>query len=104
MIIMIDKKLIPIGGLKKEPFSGCHRGMRYYFKMDDSKETFTLTVYPEPWSFENTPDSEKDSSVFPMSEEGMDSAVEWLHEMYEKQKERWHDSAKNGMHIVHKRH
>lgn len=26
---MIDKRLIPYGGLKKEPFSGSHNGMRY---------------------------------------------------------------------------
>ena len=29
---MIDKKLIPYGGLKKEPFSGTHHGMRYFFR------------------------------------------------------------------------
>ncbi|HAX50923.1 hypothetical protein [Muricomes intestini] len=101
---MIDKKLIPIGGLKKEPFSGCHGGMRYYFKMDESKETFTVTIYPEPWSFENTPDCNKESSVFPMSDEGMDSAIEWLHKMYEENKPKWQDSAKSKMHLVYKKH
>ena len=34
---MIDKKLIPYGGLKKEPFSGTHHGMRYFFRGDDGK-------------------------------------------------------------------
>ena len=34
---MIDKTLIPVGGLKKEPFSGSHNGMRYFFQCDDSK-------------------------------------------------------------------
>ena len=53
---MIDKKLIPVGGLKREPFSGGHGGMRYFFKADESKESFTVTVYPEPWSCEKTPD------------------------------------------------
>ena len=38
---MIDKKLIPVGGLKKEPFSGGHHGMRYFFRSDESKETFS---------------------------------------------------------------
>ena len=37
---MIDKKLIPVKGLKKEPFSGSHFGMRYYFCADDTKENF----------------------------------------------------------------
>ena len=43
---MIDKKLIPVGGLKKEPFSGGHHGMRYFFRSDESRETFTVFVYP----------------------------------------------------------
>jgi len=50
---MIDKKLIPVKGLKKEPFSGSHFGMRYYFCADDTKENFLVFVYPEPWSFDN---------------------------------------------------
>ena len=54
---MIDKRLVPVNGLKKEPFSGCHHGMRYYFLCDDSKESFTAFVYPEPWCFEQTPDA-----------------------------------------------
>ena len=39
---MIDKKLIPVKGLKKEPFSGSHFGMRYYFCADDTKENFLV--------------------------------------------------------------
>ena len=52
---MIDKKLIPYGGLKKEPFSGTHHGMRYFFRGDDGKSstTFTVFIYPEPWCFED---------------------------------------------------
>lgn len=97
---MIDKKLIPVGGLKKEPFSGSHHGMRYFFRCDDSKESFTVFVYPEPWSFEKTPDSEKQSASFPVTEEGMDDAISWLFEMYEREKEKWHAAQKNCMHIV----
>lgn len=97
---MIDKKLIPVGGLKKEPFSGSHCGMRYYFRADESKETFSVFIYPEPWSFGQTPEEEKQSTSFPMSEEGMDSAIAWLFEMYETQKETWENAEKNCMHIV----
>lgn len=100
---MIDKKLVPVGGLKKEPFSGCHRGMRYYFRCDDSKETFTTYVYPEPWSFEKTPDEEKQSKSFSLSDEGMDEAIAWLFDMYESQKEKWHTADTDCMHIVNKK-
>ena len=97
---MIDKRLVPVGGLKKEPFSGSHHGMRYYMCADENKENFIVTVYPEPWSFEKTPDAEKQSVSFPISEEGMDQAIIWLFDIYESQKERWHTAAKNCMHIV----
>ena len=97
---MIDKKLIPVGGLKKEPFSGGHHGMRYFFRSDESRETFTVFVYPEPWSFEQTPEDEKTSASFPMSDEGMDAAIAWLFEMYETKKEVWNSAQKNCMHIV----
>ncbi len=97
---MIDKNLIPVSGLKREPFSGCHGGMRYFFCSDESKETFSVYVYPEPWSFEKTPDEEKEKASFPMNNEGMDAAVEWLFQMYESQKERWITAGKETMHIV----
>lgn len=101
---MIDKRLIPVGGLKKEPFSGSHHGMRYFFCSDEGKETFSVFVYPEPWSFDKTPDEEKTAQSFPMSEEGMDSAVAWLFEMYESRKEKWKTADKDCMHIVLERH
>lgn len=100
---MIEKTLIPIGGLKKEPFSGCHHGMRYYLKMQENKESFMATTYPEPWSFEKTPEKDKECQTFPMSEEGMDAAIEWLHNMYTQKRAAWHEASKSSMHIVHKK-
>lgn len=100
---MIDKKLVPVGGLKKEPFSGGHNGMRYFFCSDESKETFSVFVYPEPWSFDKTPEEEKQSASFPMSDEGMDGAIAWLWEIYESQKEKWLTAEKNCMHIVNQK-
>lgn len=94
---MIDKQLIPVGGLKKEPFSGGHHGMRYFFRCDESKETFTVFVYPEPWSFEKTPDEKKQSASFPMSDEGMEQAIDWLWERYNADKDAWHMAHKNRM-------
>ena len=99
---MIDKRLVPYGGLNKEPFSGSHHGMRYLMNGDDGKNstTFTVWVYPEPWCFEQTPDEEKESAVFPLSEEGMDQAVAWLNERYEAEKERWNRSLQDMMHSI----
>ena len=97
---MIDKKLITVGGLKKEPFSGSHDGMRYFFRCDESKETFSVFVYPEPWSFDRTPDDEKQCSSFPMTDAGMDEAISWLFSIYESQKDRWQNAKKNCMHVL----
>ena len=99
---MIDKRLVPYGGLKKEPFSGSHNDMRYYMNGDDGKSstTFTVWVYPEPWCFEQTPDEEKESATFPLSDEGMDQAVSWLYERYEAEKERWGRSLQDMMHTI----
>ena len=101
---MIDKKLIPVNGLKKEPFSGSHRGMRYLFQGDDgeSSTTFTVFIYPEPWCFVQTPDENKESAVFPLTEEGMDQAVAWLWERYDADRERWSDAEKEMMYTVKK--
>lgn len=99
---MIDKRLIPYAGLKKEPFSGSHRGMRYLFNGDDGKEstTFSVWVYPEPWCFEQTPDEQKEHAVFPLSDEGMDQAVAWLKERYEEEQDRWEQAARDMMHTA----
>lgn len=101
---MIDKKLIPVGGLKKEPFSGNHNGMRYLFRGDDGKNstTFTVFIYPEPWCFEQTPEDQIEQENFPLSEEGMDLAIAWLLEKFEAEKERWLNAAKEMMHTVNK--
>lgn len=99
---MIDKRLIPYGGLKKEPFSGSHHGMRYMMNGDDGKNstTFSVWVYPEPWCFEQTPDEEKEHAVFSLSDEGMDQAIDWLNERYEAKKERWNRSLQDMMHTI----
>lgn len=101
---MIDKKLIPYGGLKKEPFSGSHNGMRYFFQGDDGKNStsFTVYIYPEPWCFEQTPDDQKESATFPLSDEGMDQAVAWLFERYEAERDRWTSALQDMMHTVKK--
>lgn len=98
---MIDKKLIPVGGLKKEPYSGSHNGMRYYLQADD-KDTFTATVYPEPWSFDKTPEEDKEQTSYPLTDEGLDLAIAWLFEMYENRKEFWLKSSNNCMQTAFK--
>lgn len=99
---MIDKRLVPPGGLKKEPFSGSHFGMRYYMIGNDGKNSteFLVYVYPEPWCFEQTADDEKECASFPITDEGMDQAIQWLFARYEAEKPRWTQALQNMMHTV----
>lgn len=97
---MIDKTLVPVDGLKKEPFSGEHHGMRYFFLADEDKTTFSVYIYPDPWSFEATPDEKKQSESFPMTNEGMDSAIDWLLKKYEDEKDRWNEAYERRMHVL----
>lgn len=97
---MIDKDYMQVNGLKKEPFSGSHFGMRYYLYTDGDKSRFTACVYPEPWSFSDTPADQKICSTFPLSDEGMDEAVTWLAKMYNEKKADWQSASKNMMQIV----
>lgn len=96
---MIDKNLVPVKGLKKEPFSGSHFGMRYLFQADEEGDTFSTYVYPEPWALSHTKKEDIVSKSFPITDAGMEAAVEWLYEMYELQKAKWQQAAKASMHI-----
>ena len=55
---MISTIGLNIKALKKEPFSGSHHGMRYYLRTEG--DTLSAFLYPEPWSFERTPEEEKE--------------------------------------------
>ena len=66
------------------------------FKPKEVQDAGTLmaTVWPEPFSYENTDDEKKLTKEFPFSEEGKLAAVDWLNEQYESRKEEW-DAAKH---------
>ena len=76
-----------------EAYYGSCRGMRFRLGLEplrnihfiplserDPDDHLLATVWPEPFSFKDTPDDEKRSSSFPMSEEGFKAAVAWLND------------------------
>lgn len=91
---MITKMGMPFGGLKKAGFSGSHKGMRFFVKSYE-EDTITAFVYPEPNSFDNTPEEKKESEQFPYSTEGIDACIAWLNKKYEADKEKWDKSFRN---------
>lgn len=71
--------------VKKEDFTGSHRGMRFMLHQETVEEEKKLKVYiwSEPFGFEATPDEEKSSRLFEFSEEGLSQAIDWMNENYE---------------------
>lgn len=79
---MVTRLGIPFAGLKKAGFTGSERGMRFFIKAT-SDDVLTVWIYPEPYSFDNTPDENKISKEFEYTDEGIDEIVKWLNEARE---------------------
>ena len=83
----IDPATISINYIKKEPFLGGFKGMRYQLvKKGDGME---VTIWPEPYNYLHTPEEKKQRKEFALTIEGRDEAVKWLNEQYESQKPLW---------------
>lgn len=80
---MISTLGLSVKALKKEPFSGSHRGMRYY--LTASGDSLAAYIYPEPWCFEATPEDQKEKREFPLSGEGLNEAVSWIEDRFRKE-------------------
>lgn len=74
------KGMFSLALVKKERFCGSYNGMRYMLCKKD--EQLQASVYPEPFSWEATPDEKKQSELFELSEQGIAQAVQWLNEKY----------------------
>ena len=94
-IIMIDKETFhPLNYIKKEEYSGSMDGMRYMLKKVkvEDEDRIRVTIWPEPYGINKTPEEEKQSVDVPLSTQGVEQAADWLNEQYESQKERWKES------------
>lgn len=94
---MIDLSgMVSIPFIKKRPFTGSYRGMRYMLcKKDRLMEVGTEGqpektepvirgfIWPEPFNYESTAEENKRSRDFPFHQDGMLEAVAWLNEEYE---------------------
>lgn len=79
--------------------TGDHRGMRYYLVKEErkyeadgaeKKEVWLAAyVWPEPLSFEKTPEEKITGNKFEFSAEGREKAIDWLTEQYETRRDEW---------------
>lgn len=90
--------VMPIPFLKKEAFTGSYLGMRYRMIKKDvplnenTEETVTrlsVHVWPQPFCFDKTDDSQKTEKLFDFNPDGIREAVDWLNQKYTDEKKRW---------------
>ena len=92
---MIERKdILSLNFLKKLPFTGSYKGMRYRIsKMPGGKsDELLVVIWAEPYSYDATPQEQKEEKCFPFSEEGIAQAVDWLNGRWEEEEERWKEA------------
>lgn len=104
---------MPLEYIRKQKWSGSFQGMRFLLhriveeKPEDAGEAsepegkqekeqvfLEAIVWKEPYSFEATPEEEKQRHRFPFSEEGRKLAISWLEDTYEHHREEWRAAMK----------
>ncbi|MCD7832605.1 MAG: hypothetical protein LUH00_01245 [Lachnospiraceae bacterium] len=76
------KGQISLAFLKKRNFTGSYRQMRYNLFIKEDR--LVAATYPQPYCWECTPEDQKTYQFFDASAEGLDAAVAWLNETYER--------------------
>ena len=84
-----------------EAYYGSHRGMRFRIARDPMDDValvpadkkgdakFQIIIWPEPFSYDATPDEDKEMAEFPFTVEGKEEMIAWLNEQYRKQFDKW---------------
>ena len=97
---MIDKKLIPVKGLKKNPFQVLILECAIIFVLTIQKKTFSYLYIRSHGHLKRHQTNKKHRIHFPMTEDGMDAAISWLLEQYDARRDFWNSVSKNTMHLV----
>lgn len=80
---MINRNdILSIEYLKKTEYTGSCKDMRYRMEKTEKEEGARLlvTVWPEPYNYINTPESDKHRKEFDFSEDGITDAVAWMND------------------------
>lgn len=83
--MLTREDFLSLNFVKKEDFTGSHKGMRFMLRQETVEEEKKLKVYiwSEPFGFDATSDDKKLSELFEFSEEGLAQAIDWMNERYE---------------------
>jgi hypothetical protein len=82
----------------KGVYSGSHKGMRYFISSvmtDEENENreLLLTIWPEPYNLNATPEENKEYFQFPFTEEGLEELEKQLNETYHSKISFWNERA-----------
>lgn len=84
---MIERKrLLSLGYYKKAPsFTGSDKNKCYkiekFVEEGAEEPVFKATIWPGPYSFENTDDELKQSKTAPFNEDGLQELVDWMNSL-----------------------
>jgi hypothetical protein len=89
--MILREDILSMEFLKKSEFTGSNSGMRYRLEKEEGENGAQLkcTVWPEPFNFFKTPESEKTVSFFDFSDDGVTDAVGWMNDRLFEDKEKW---------------
>lgn len=78
--------------LKKTEYTGCCQGMRYRLEKKESEEKgkyLLVTVWPEPFNYNLTPEEYKMRESFTFDEDGVTDAIGWMNDRLFEGKANW---------------
>ena len=81
--------------LANKSYSGSRKGMRYNIRV--TEEGFAACVWPDPWCYEKTAETEKIHEIFSRDEQGLEAAQRWIEAQYYADPGRW--PAKNFLEV-----
>lgn len=90
---------------QKAVLAASYQGMRYQLKKSENPEKdgevyLSAVIWPEPFSFEKTPEERKEYRSFPYTEEGLDEAYEWICNQYDEKREMWEHVRDHPMEVI----
>ena len=109
MTTLSIRDVMHISFLKKEKFTGSMNGMRFRMEKKvyqegteekpEERYSLLMTIWPEPFSYDKTPEDRKEKTELEFSEDGIREAVEWLNQKasekdWTKEKISWREWAK----------
>lgn len=105
MISKDDFKILNF--VKLEPYSGSMDGMRYMIKRvpgemtegsdEKPKDRLKVTIWPEPFGIQATPEEQKTHEYFELSQDGVEDIADYLNKQAFDRADEWKAAKEKGL-------